>query len=227
VSPKHCLLHPRQPPPRLLVAEAQPAVNALAVGVDRRQVAKAGRGQADALVAKQLRPSRARRLLLVQRGAEFELALPAVAPGKELAVLYTATFLHSQHPVPASGRPGRGACGYVAGKKGADKDMQASGTRRSRKTFVSECGRAMGRHKKRLAALCVYVRTCWDQRLVLGLLPSLCTCARAGACMYPAIYETGRLSRQSRTKDDVFESSVPVNCTPRLGVSIRTTRDGR
>jgi len=42
-----------------------------------------------------------------------------------------------------------------------------------------------------------------------------------------AIYETGRLSRQSRTRDDVFESSVAVECTPRLGASVRTTRDGR
>ena len=95
-------------------------------------------GQADALVAKQLRPSRARRLLLVQRGAEFELALPAFSP-LHFHVFCTRT----EHPVPASqGRPGRGACGYVAGKTGADQDMQASGTRRSRKTFVSACGRA-------------------------------------------------------------------------------------
>jgi hypothetical protein len=56
--------HPHQP--RLLVAEAQPPVKALAAGVHRpvlrhhRQVAPAGRGQANALVAKQLRPSRAR-----------------------------------------------------------------------------------------------------------------------------------------------------------------------
>ena len=70
---------------------AQPAVIAVAAGVDRpvlrhhRQVAKAGRGQAD--VAKQLWPSRARRLLLVQHGAESKMAVPAVAPDKELAVL--------------------------------------------------------------------------------------------------------------------------------------------
>ena len=51
--------------------------------------------------------------------------------------------------------------------------------------------------------------------------------ARSRACVRAAIYETGRLSRQSRTRDDVFESSVAVECTPRLGASVRTTRDGR
>jgi len=90
---KQRLRHPRQPPPRLPVAEAQLAVIASAAGVDRpvlrhhRQVATAGRGQADALVGKQLRPSRARRLLLVQHGAESELSMIALAAGKELAVL--------------------------------------------------------------------------------------------------------------------------------------------
>ena len=49
---------------------------------------QAGRGQADALVVKQIRPSRrARRLLLVQHGAESELSMIALAAGKELAVL--------------------------------------------------------------------------------------------------------------------------------------------
>ena len=54
-----------------------------AAGVDRpvlrhhRQVAPAGRGQADALVVKHLWPSRARRLLLVQHGAEPELSMIA------------------------------------------------------------------------------------------------------------------------------------------------------
>jgi len=72
---------------------AQPAVIAVAAGVDRpvlrhhRQVAVASRGQADALVAKHLRPSRARRLLLVQHVAESKMAVLAFAPGKELAVL--------------------------------------------------------------------------------------------------------------------------------------------
>jgi len=51
-------------------------------------VGQAGRGQADALVVKQIRPSRrARRLLLVQHGAESELSMIALAAGKELAVL--------------------------------------------------------------------------------------------------------------------------------------------
>ena len=92
-SRKHRLRHPRQLPPRLHVAEAQPPVKARAAGVDRpvlchhRQVAPAGSGQADALVGKQLRPSRARRLLLVQHGAESEMAVSAVAARKELAVL--------------------------------------------------------------------------------------------------------------------------------------------
>jgi hypothetical protein len=41
----------------------------------RRHRHRAGRGQADALVVKQLRPSRARWLLLVQNGAESEMGL--------------------------------------------------------------------------------------------------------------------------------------------------------
>ncbi|MFN9898234.1 MAG: hypothetical protein ACK55Z_05435, partial [bacterium] len=82
---KQLLRHPRQTPPSLLVAEAQPAFTDVAEVVDRpvlrhhRQVVGAGRGQADALVRKQLRPSRARRLLLVQHGAESELAMIALA----------------------------------------------------------------------------------------------------------------------------------------------------
>jgi hypothetical protein len=41
-------------------------------------------GQADALVGKLLRPSRARRLLLAQHGAESELSVLALAAGKDL-----------------------------------------------------------------------------------------------------------------------------------------------
>ena len=136
MSPKHCLLHPRQPPPRLLVAEAQPAPITEAAGVDRpvlrhhHQVLPAGLGQADALVVKQLRPSRARWLLLVQHGAESKMAVPAVAPGKELAVLGhgdgEVASAHCHHPRPDSGDAG-GA--LRAQQRQAFREHSASGER--------------------------------------------------------------------------------------------------
>jgi uncharacterized protein YoaH (UPF0181 family) len=54
-------------------------------------------GQAVALVAKQLRPSRARQLLLVQHGAESELSFSALAPGKS-SDLEDAAGSASQNP---------------------------------------------------------------------------------------------------------------------------------
>jgi hypothetical protein len=98
-SRKHRLRHPRQPPPRLLVAEAQLPATAAAAGVHRtvlchdRQVAVACRGQADALVAKQLRASRPGRPLLVPQGAQSQLAVTAVAPGIQLTSARNNPFL--------------------------------------------------------------------------------------------------------------------------------------
>ena len=49
------------------------------------------------------------------------------------------------------------------------------------------------------------------------------------ACMLEtieALRESGRLSRQSKTQNESFSSTVPIECTPRLGNSVRVTQDG-
>ncbi len=114
------------------------------------------------------------------------------------------------------------------------RESARASERRGAHTRVPEYRCAVGRRARARADVSALRRPRVCARFVLFTANNGCrACAhvrslvRSCVCVRAAIYETGRLSRQSRTRDDVFESSVPVECTPRLGASVRTTRDGR